>query len=66
MDALHTIRDTTCSIVDTHRADRLMTVKANARETSGMLGTIDWERDGMGAVGAKSSLPKSARVKFPG
>ena len=33
VDALHTVRDTARSIVETHKADYLMTVKANAPET---------------------------------
>ena len=33
LDALHTVRDTVRSIVESHNADYLMTVKANAPET---------------------------------
>jgi len=51
MDALHTTRDTTRSIVETHGADHLMTVKANAPEIFGMPGTIDRERDATGTFG---------------
>jgi len=49
VDALHTTGDTARGIVETHRADRLMTVKTNAEETFGMPGTIDRERDATGA-----------------
>ena len=49
VDALHTVRDTARSIVETHNADYLMTVKANAPETYETLSTIDWNRDATGA-----------------
>ena len=49
LDALHTARDTARSIVETHNADYLMTVKANAPETFETLSTIDWNRDATGA-----------------
>ena len=42
VDALHTVRDTARSIVETHNADYLMTVKANAPETYETLSTINW------------------------
>ena len=45
VDALHTVRDTARSIVETHNADYLMTVKANAPETYETLSTINWNRD---------------------
>ena len=49
VDALHTVRDTARSIVETHNADYLMTVKANASETYETLSTINWNRDATGA-----------------
>ena len=49
LDALHTVRDTARSIVESHNADYLMTVKANAPETFETLSTIDWNRDATGA-----------------
>ena len=49
VDALHTVRDTARSIVETHNAHYLMTVKANAPETYETLSTIDWNRDATGA-----------------
>ena len=49
VDALHTIRDTARSIVETHNAHYLMTVKANAPETYETLSTINWNRDATGA-----------------
>ena len=49
VDALHTVRDTARSIVETHKADYLMTVKANAPETFATLETINWERDATGS-----------------
>ena len=49
VDALHAVRDTARSIVETHNADYLMTVKANAPETYETLSTIDWNRDATGA-----------------
>ena len=49
LDALHTARDTARSIVETHNADYLMTVKANAPETFETLSTINWNRDATGA-----------------
>ena len=49
LDALHTVRDTARSIVETHNADYLMTVKANGPETYETLSTIDWNRDATGA-----------------
>ena len=48
IDALHTTRDTARTIVDTHGADYLMSVKENASETYHTLGTIHWERDATG------------------
>ena len=42
LDALHTVRDPSRSIVETHNADYLMTVKANAPETFETLSTINW------------------------
>ena len=33
VDALHTVRDTARSVVETHNSHYLMTVKANAQET---------------------------------
>ena len=48
IDALHTTRDTARTIVDTHGADYLMSVKENASETYNTLGTINWERDATG------------------
>ena len=49
LDALHTVRDTARSIVETHNAHYLMTVKANAPETFETLSTINWNRDATGA-----------------
>ena len=49
VDAPHTVRDTARSIVESHNADYLMTVKANAPETYETLGTIEWNRDATGA-----------------
>ena len=49
VDALHTVRDTARSIVESHNADYLMTVKANAPETYETLSTINWNRDATGA-----------------
>ena len=45
VDALHTVRDTARSIVESHNADYLMMVKANAPETYETLSTINWNRD---------------------
>ena len=42
VDALHTARDTDRGIVESHNADYLMTVKANAPETYEMLSAINW------------------------
>ena len=42
VDALHTTRDTARSIVESHNADYLMTVKANAPDTFETLSTIIW------------------------
>ena len=41
LDALHTTRDTARAIVETHRADYLMSVKDNAPETRKALETVD-------------------------
>ena len=50
VDALHTVRDTARSIVETHNADYLMTVKANAPgNVRDPLETINWERDATGS-----------------
>ena len=49
LDALHTVRDTARSIVETHNAHYLMSVKANAPETFETLSTINWNRDATGA-----------------
>ena len=48
LDALHTTRDTARAIVETHRADSLMSVKDNAPETRKALETVDWERAASG------------------
>ena len=48
VDALHTVRDTARSIVESRGADYLMTVKGNAPETFATLAGIDWERDATG------------------
>ncbi len=48
IDALHTVRDTARAIVESHRADYLMTVKGNAPESLETLASIDWERDATG------------------
>ena len=48
LDALHTTRDTARAIVETHRADYLMSVKDNAPETRKALETVDWERAASG------------------
>ena len=42
VDALHTVRDTARSIVESHNTDYLITVKAIAPETFETLGTINW------------------------
>ena len=44
VDALHTVRQTARCIVEIHKADYLMTVKANAPETFATLSSINWER----------------------
>ena len=49
VDALHTVRETARSIVEIHKADYLMTVKANAPETFATLSSINWERDATGS-----------------
>ena len=49
LHAPHTVRDTARSIVESHNADYLMTVKANAPETFKTLSTINWNRDATGA-----------------
>ena len=48
VDALHTVRDTARCIVESHNADYLMTVKANAPETYETLSTINWNREATG------------------
>ncbi len=53
IDALHTVRDTARTIVDTHKADYLMTVKGNAPETHETLACINWERDATGTFKEK-------------
>ena len=49
VDGLHTVRDTARSIVESHNADYLMTVKANAPETFETFSKIYWNRDATGA-----------------
>ncbi len=46
LDALHSVRDTARTLVDTHRADYLLTVKANAKKAFAALRQIDWEQPG--------------------
>ncbi len=46
LDALHTVRDTARTLVDTRCADYLLTVKANAKEALAALRQIDWEQPG--------------------
>ena len=53
VDALHTVRDTVRSIVESHNTDYLMTVTANAQETYETLSTIYWNRDATGAFEQK-------------
>ena len=43
LDALHTTRDTTVSIVEQHDADYLLTVKRNCSETFEALASMPWE-----------------------
>ena len=43
LDALHTTRDTTVSIVEQHGADYLLTVKGNCSETFEALASMPWE-----------------------
>ena len=43
LDALHTTRDTTVSIVEQHDADYLLTVKGNCSETFEALATMPWD-----------------------
>ena len=43
LDALHTTRDTTVSIVEQHAADYLLTVKGNCSETFEALASMPWE-----------------------
>ena len=43
LDALHTTRDTTVSIVEQHDADYLLTVKGNCSETFEALTTMPWD-----------------------
>ena len=45
LDALHTTRNTADTIVRTHGAHYLFTVKGNAPETFEILHSIDWDRD---------------------
>ncbi len=45
LDALHTTRDTARLIVETHRADYLLSIKGNSPETCELLETIEWEAD---------------------
>ncbi|MDE0240399.1 MAG: hypothetical protein OXQ84_09410, partial [bacterium] len=45
IDALHTIRDTARTIVKSHGADYLMTIKGNAPRTFAALAGINWECD---------------------
>jgi len=49
VDAPHTTEDTARGIVETHGADRLMKVRANAEESHDALGAIDRERDATGS-----------------
>ncbi len=46
LDALHTVRNTARTLVDTHRADYLLTVKVNAKTAFAALRQIDWEQPG--------------------
>ncbi len=46
LDALHTVRNTAWTLVDTHRADYLLTVKANAKKAIAALRQTDWEQPG--------------------
>ena len=45
LDALHTTRNTADTIVRTHGAHYLFTVKGNAPETFEIPHSIDWDRD---------------------
>ena len=63
VDALHTTKDTARSIVETHKADYLMTVKKNASETYETLSTIDWARDATGAFEEKPNKKAHGRIE---
>ena len=43
LDALHATRDTARSIVETHGADCVLSVKANCPDTCAQLAAIDWD-----------------------
>ncbi|MCE2523803.1 MAG: hypothetical protein J4F49_11405 [Rhodobacteraceae bacterium] len=45
IDAMHTVRDTARTVINTHKADYLMTVKGNAPEIHETLACIDWGKD---------------------
>ena len=79
VDALHTTRDTARSIVETHNADYLMTVKENTPKTLETLSTINWNSDATGAFEEEltkkhgriecrriqTMTPQRGRVNFP-
>ena len=64
VDALHTTKDTARSIVETHKADYLMTVKKNASETYETLSTIDWARDATGAFEEKPNKKGNCSPRY--
>ena len=66
LDALHTTRDTTVSIVEQHAADYLLTVKGNCSETFEALATMPWEdATGPGCAPARSPSPTATAPASP-
>ena len=79
VDALHTTRDTARSIVESHNADYLMTVKKNTPKIFETLSTINWNSETTGAFEEEitkahgriecrriqTMTPQRRRVNFP-
>ena len=55
LDALHTTKKTARTIVQTHGADYVFTVKGNSPLAYQRLSSVDWERDATGSFTEKAS-----------
>ncbi len=63
LDALHTTRETARLIVETHRADWMMTVKGNAPETFKTFESINWKTVSTGRYSEKPAHGRQRTIE---